>query len=118
MNFEIEGLHTETGPGVLEAAIRVDEALIAADKASLFKTYTKVLAQKRGWMASFMAKSSHEWPGQSGHLHTSLQDLTSGRGVFRDDGKPHGMSDIMRWYVGGQKAVMAELMFIFCCTLC
>ena len=27
MDFEIEGLHTETGPGVLEAAIRVDDAL-------------------------------------------------------------------------------------------
>ena len=27
MDMEIEGLHTETGPGVLEAAIRVDEAL-------------------------------------------------------------------------------------------
>src|SRR3712207_8703508 len=48
----LEGLHTETGPGVLEAAITVDEALRAADKAVLFKTFTKVIAQRRGLMAT------------------------------------------------------------------
>src|SRR5690606_32184487 len=30
---EVEGLHTETGPGVYEVALRYDEALRAADKA-------------------------------------------------------------------------------------
>ena len=80
MDFEIEGLHTETGPGVLEAAIRVDDALRAADKAALFKTFTKILAQRRGWMATFMAKWSRDWPGQSGHLHVSLKDASDGQG--------------------------------------
>src|SRR5713101_4510700 len=41
MDFGLEGLHTETGAGVVEAAITVDEALAAADKAALFKTFTK-----------------------------------------------------------------------------
>lgn len=117
MNFEVEGLHTETGPGVLEAAIKVDEALNAADKAALFKTYTKVLAQKRGWMASFMAKSSHEWPGQSGHLHLSLADKKTGRGLFFDAKKKHKMSDTMRWFVGGQQALMPELLAMVASTV-
>jgi len=117
MNFEIEGLHTETGPGVLEAAIKVDEALLAADKAALFKTYTKVLAQKRGWMASFMAKSSHDWPGQSGHLHLSLADQNSGKGLFYDGTMPHAMSDTMRWFVGGQQALMPELLAMVALTV-
>ena len=117
MDFEIEGLHTETGPGVLEAAIKVDEAMAAADKAALFKTYTKVLAQKRGWMASFMAKSSHDWPGQSGHLHTSLQDKKTGKGVFYDKSKPYSMSDTMRWYLGGQQQLMPELLAMVACTV-
>ena len=47
MDMPLEGLHTETGPGVLEAAIMVDESLNAADKATLFKTFSKVLFQKR-----------------------------------------------------------------------
>ncbi len=37
----IEGLHTETGPGVYEAAILFSEALEAADRAILFKTGAK-----------------------------------------------------------------------------
>ncbi|MET0430313.1 MAG: glutamine synthetase, partial [Microvirga sp.] len=117
MDFEIEGLHTETGPGVLEAAIRVDDALKAADKAALFKTFTKILAQRRGWMATFMAKWSRDWPGQSGHLHTSLFDVASGRGAFHDPGKPHGMSDTMRWFIGGQQSLMPELLAMVACTV-
>lgn len=117
MDMEIEGLHTETGPGVLEAALRVDEALAMADKAALFKTYTKILAQKRGWMTTFMAKWSHDWPGQSGHLHSSLTHLKTGKGAFYDKTKPHQMSDEMRWYVGGQQALMPELLSMIACTV-
>ena len=44
----IEGLHTETGPGVYEVAIQYDEALRAADKAALFKTAMKQVASRLG----------------------------------------------------------------------
>ncbi|MBL8575186.1 MAG: glutamine synthetase [Hyphomicrobiaceae bacterium] len=117
MDVELEGLHTETGPGVLEAAIRVSGALEAADKAALFKTTTKILAQKRGWMATFMAKWSRDWPGQSGHLHMSLKDKTTGKSSFFDADKPYKMSDTMRWFVGGQQALMPELLSMIACTV-
>ena len=117
MDFEIEGLHTETGPGVLEAAIRVDDALKAADKAALFKTFTKILAQRRGWMATFMAKWSRDWPGQSGHLHVSLKDRKIGKGAFHAADAPHGMSETMRHFVGGQQALMPELLAMVACTV-
>lgn len=110
MRMELEGLHTETGPGVIEAAIAVDEALEAADKAALFKTIVKILCQRRGWMATFMAKWSGDWPGQSGHLHVSLWDAASGESAFHEDGRPHAMSDAMRWFVGGQQRLMPELL--------
>jgi glutamine synthetase len=117
MDMELEGLHTETGPGVLEAAIRVGDALEAADKAALFKTTTKILAQKRGWMATFMAKWSRDWPGQSGHLHMSLKDKTTGKSAFYDAAKPYKMSDTMRWFVGGQQQLMPELLAMVACTV-
>src|SRR5712691_4343381 len=107
MRFPLEGLHTETGPGVVEAAISHADALEAADRAALFKTYTKILAERRGWMATFMAKWSRDWPGQSGHLHVSLKDK-AGQPVFYDADKP--MSDAMRWFIGGQQALMPELL--------
>ncbi|HYD36010.1 MAG TPA: hypothetical protein VEA60_00230 [Allosphingosinicella sp.] len=110
MRIELEGLHTETGPGVIEAAIRVDEALEAADKAALFKTILKILCQRRGWMATFMAKWSNDWAGQSGHLHMSLDDAGSGASRFYAEDADLAMSREMRWFVGGQQALMPELL--------
>src|SRR5204863_289984 len=52
----LEALHTETGPGVYEVAIRYDSALRAADKAALFKTQMKSLAARHGLAVTFMAK--------------------------------------------------------------
>ena len=109
MDFPIEGLHEETGPGVIEAAIGYDNALSAADKAALFKTFAKVHAQRQGLMATFMAKWSKDWPGQSGHIHLSLRD-SAGKPVFHDASKPFTMSDTMRWFVGGQQKLMPELL--------
>ena len=69
MRMPIEGLHTETGPGVLEAALGVCSALEAADRAALFKTFMKVLAQRRGLLATFMAKwSKISWRHFNLHL--------------------------------------------------
>jgi glutamine synthetase len=116
MDMPLEGLHTETGPGVLEAAIEYSDALLAADRAVLFKTFTKVLAEREGKMATFMAKWSNAYPGQSGHLHLSLKD-GSGKPVFHEDGKPGAMSDVMRWFVGGQQALMPELIAMVASTV-
>lgn len=115
MDFPIEGLHTETGPGVLEAAIEYTSALEAADRAALFKTFTKILCQNRGWMATFMAKWSKDWPGQSGHLHMSL--TRDGKPAFHDPGKPHNMSDTMRWFIGGQQKLMPEFLAMVSLTV-
>ncbi len=116
MRFPIEGLHTETGPGVLEAALTYCEALEAADRAALFKTFLKVLMQRRGLMATFMAKWSNSVPGQSGHLHVSLR-RSSGESAFHDPTQPHDMSDTMRWFIGGQQALMPELLAMVACTV-
>jgi len=116
MRMPIEGLHTETGPGVMEAALLYTEALEAADRAALFKTFTKVLAQRRGLMATFMAKWSQQLPGQSGHLHVSMT-RQDGSAVFFNAGKPHTMSDEMRWFVGGQQALMPELLAMVAATV-
>jgi glutamine synthetase len=116
MRMPIEGLHTETGPGVLEAALHYTEALEAADRAALFKTFTKVLAQRRGLMATFMAKWSASLPGQSGHLHISLA-RKDGSSAFYEEAAAHTMSQEMRWFVGGQQALMPELLAMVASTV-
>jgi len=113
----LEALHTETGPGVVEAAIRYTRGLDAADRASIFKTFTKVFAQRADMMATFMAKWSNDYPGQSGHLHISLCETESGRNAFYAKGEPHGMSETMRHFIAGQVRYMPELLAMVCSTV-
>ena len=116
MDFPLEGLHTETGPGVLEAAIAHDEALNAADKAALFKTFIKVWAQRNNLMATFMAKWSADLPGQSGHIHISLRDAV-GNSIFYQQDNEYGMSDLQRQFLAGQQRFMPEFIAMIAPTV-
>lgn len=98
----LEGLHTETGPGVYEAAIAYSGILEAADRAVLFKSSVKELAYKQGIMATFMAKWDENLPGCSGHVHQSLWDKDAAKNLFYDEKDAQGMSQTMRHYIAGQ----------------
>ncbi len=118
-DIELEALHTETGPGVYEAAIRYDEALRAADKAALFKTQMKSLASRHGLAVTFMAKWNHDLPGSSGHLHQSLWSKGAGakQNVFYDEKGEGKLSTKARHYIGGQVELMAELTALYSPTI-
>ncbi|KAF3353952.1 hypothetical protein VdG1_07851 [Verticillium dahliae VDG1] len=69
---DIEGWHTESGPGVFEAALEFGEIRQMADRASLFKYVVKSVATKYGITPCFMAKPKQGLPGNSGHMHVSI----------------------------------------------
>jgi glutamine synthetase len=102
--FEVplEGLHTETGPGVYEAAINYSDVLEAADRACLFKTGVKEIAYRHGIMASFMAKWNQHYPGCSGHVHQSLWDLEGKKNLFYNQDRENKISHLMEHYLAGQ----------------
>ena len=116
MGMQLEGLHTETGPGVLEGALRHSEALRAADNAALFKTFTKVWAQQNEMNGPLL------W--QNGLLIIPGNQVIS---IFHcnkkmvmpylfDEHKPHQMSDEMRWFIGGQQQLMPEVLAMVAST--
>lgn len=111
----LEGLHTETGPGVYEAAIANSDALEAADRAVLFKSAAREIGYRHQVLATFMAKWNASLPGCSGHMHQSL--WADGRNVFHDEGAPHGMSKTFRHYIAGQLALMPELLAFYAPTV-
>lgn len=116
-NIKLEGLHTETGPGVYEAAIRYDKVLEAADKAILFKQAVKEIASRNGISASFMAKWNPELPGCGGHIHQSLWNLGQNKNVFFSEAGSHKMSDLMKYYVAGQLYCMPYILPMFAPTI-
>lgn len=111
--LDIEGFHTETGPGVFEAALRYDDLERAADKAVLFKTVVKEICARHGLTACFMAKVDARLPGCSGHVHQSLWTLKGDRNAFYDEAEPYNMSAVLRHYLGGQMALMPELTALY-----
>ncbi|KAJ3182624.1 hypothetical protein HDU87_007962 [Geranomyces variabilis] len=120
-DIPIEGWHTETGPGVFEAALEYGEALELADRAHLFKTAAKQIGLRHGVIASFMAKPWQDLPGCSGHIHFSLASLSDGKNAFvpaeeggstvadKDD-KLAAMSPVMRSFVAGLLEALPSIM--------
>ena len=117
LGIEVEGFHTETGPGVYETAIRYSDALSAADHAALFKTAVKIVAQKHGLVATFMAKWNNKLPGCSGHIHQSLADAQGSKNLFHAPRGEGEMSDLMRYFMAGQLALMREFAVMFLPTV-
>ena len=63
-----------------------------------------------------MAKWSNEYPGQSGHIHLSLQDR-QGNALFHDAQADYTMSRLQRQFVAGQLAYMPELCAMYAQTV-
>ncbi len=106
----IEGLHTETGPGVYEAAIAHTDALACADRAVLFKTSAKEIGYRHGILPSFMAKWNQRLPGCSGHIHQSLWNAAGDTNLFHAARGPFLMSPLFESYVAGQLACLPEIL--------
>lgn len=116
LDCALEGLHCETGPGVWEAALHARPGLAAADQAALFKTFSKVFLQRHGCLATFMAKWSMSYPGQSGHYHFSFLD-PAGNNRFHDPADAHGMSEQQRWAVAGVVRYLPEFLAVVAPTI-
>ncbi|KAI9809088.1 MAG: hypothetical protein M1825_002377 [Sarcosagium campestre] len=104
----IESWHTESGPGVFEAALEFGPILEMGDKASLFKYVTKSLGSKFGITPCFMAKPREGLPGNSGHMHVSIVD-EAGKNLFYREEKDEdaawsdiaSLSDLGRHFLAG-----------------
>jgi glutamine synthetase len=113
----VEGLHEETGPGVMEAAILYSDALEAADRAVLFKTGAKEIAYKHGIIPTFMAKFNEKLPGSSGHIHQSIWDQSGEKNLFYQADRPNAMSPLFESFVAGQLALLPEFLPFFAPTV-
>ncbi|KAI7679804.1 glutamine synthetase/guanido kinase, partial [Hortaea werneckii] len=121
----IEGWHTESGPGVYEAALEYGGIQAMADIAVLFKLAVKNLSSKYGITPCFMAKPRQGLPGNSGHVHVSLCDPKTGSNLLaRDAPDPNPqyedikhLSDTGRHFLAGILDGLADVMPIVAPTV-
>ena len=116
-DIPLEGIHTETGPGVFEAAIIYSDPLEAADRAVLFKAAAKEIGARFGITPTFMAKIDTSLPGCGGHIHQSLWDRSLDKNVFYDESDSRKMSTTFKQYLAGQMKLAPELTPCFAPTI-
>ncbi|KAK3686534.1 hypothetical protein LTR37_019704 [Vermiconidia calcicola] len=122
---DIEGWHTESGPGVYEAALEYGGIKEMADKAALFKLTVKNMSSKFGITPCFMAKPRENLPGNSGHMHISLCDKKTGSNLFvreNEDTDPpfeglEHVSDLGRHFLAGLLEGLPDVMPIVAPTI-
>jgi glutamine synthetase len=102
-----EGVKGECNLGQQEIAFRYDTAVTTCDNHSIYKSGSKIIAERHEKSLTFMAKFN-EREGNSCHIHLSLRS-DSGEPVFADKDAEHGMSTMFRHFLAGQIAAMQEL---------
>jgi glutamine synthetase len=106
-----EGVKGECNLGQQEIAFRYDTAVTTCDNHSIYKSGSKIIAERHDKSLTFMAKFN-EREGNSCHIHLSLRS-DAGEPVFADKDADHGMSTMFRHFLAGQIAAMKELSLFF-----
>lgn len=84
VGLTVEKHHHEVPHGKSEFNLKYSRAVEMADAVYLVKFIIKLMAARKGLVASFMAKPFHGEYGAGLHTHISLIDDVSGENVFAD----------------------------------
>jgi glutamine synthetase len=99
--------NAEYGPGQMEINFAPEVGIEAADNAFTFKNGVKEIAHRHGYLASFMTKPYADQSANGCHFHQSLLDVKTGRNAFAS--ADASLTDVCRWWLGGQIAHTAAL---------
>lgn len=100
LGFEIEAAHHEVAAGQHEIDFKYDGALATADRLSIFRFVVRKIARDMGLHATFMPKPIFGENGSGMHVHMSLF-VGETNAFFEEGADDEGVSDLMRYYVGG-----------------
>jgi glutamine synthetase len=103
LGVPVEASHHEIGPGQHEIDVPLLPAVAAADAVVTCKYVAKVVARRRGLLATFMPKPMADAAGSGLHLLQALRD-GHGRDVFAEPTDEWGLSAAGRAFIAGQLA--------------
>jgi glutamine synthetase len=99
LGLPVRSMEVEFGPSQVEVTLGAVAGLDAADLMLLFRSATKQVFARAGYLASFMCRPHLPHAASSGwHLHHSLEDAANGRNLFPDAA---GLSPLARAWMGG-----------------
>ncbi len=107
----LQTLISEYSPGQMEIGLKHRaDPLKACDEAIMYKRLVKAIAEKHGFVATFMAKPYKDLAGSGMHVHVSLVDK-NGNNIFASEDPARNLP--LRYAIGGLKATMAEAFAVF-----
>lgn len=112
LGLPLRSIEKEWGPGQLECTFAPRQALETADNLVLFRTATRQICRRMGYLASFMCRPRNKGYYSSGwHLHQSLIDAKTGKNQFMPKTAGALLSPLGQHYLGGllQHAVAATV---------
>jgi len=102
LDLPVRSFENEWGPGQIECTFGPTDALRAADDMLLFRTATRQIARRMGYLASFMCRPKVKGLYSSGwHLHQSLVDTKTDQNVFMPTEPGEPLSKLGKAYLGG-----------------
>jgi glutamine synthetase len=104
LGLDVIYLNHEFFPGQFEVNWKHERALIMADQSFTFKYVCKEVAAQNDLLLTFMGRPKTDTGGSGYHLHMSLFDPESCKNLFDDPSAPDGVSDLLRYFVGGLMA--------------
>ena len=108
MNIPIDSLSNNIEAGSFKASLSNADILESADNAILFKTFTKILVQKNKLFTTFMKQHSSEHKNQLCTISIDANNIF-GKSIFHDPDNRNGMSEVLRWFIGGQQLLMKDI---------
>ena len=100
--IKVEAQHHEVATeGQCEINIEYGDTMEIADSVVTIKNLTKVKAERKNKMATFMPKPIYGDNASAMHMHQSLWTQEGKNAMYDPDEKESGLSQLARYYVGG-----------------
>ena len=88
IDLPLRSIENEWGPGQVECTFAPRDALTTADNLILFRSATRQITRRMGYLASFMARPAIAGFCASGwHLHQSMTDAAGKKNLFMPEKK-------------------------------
>ncbi len=97
----VEKHHHEVPHGKSEYNLPYSDAVKMADTIYLVKFIIKLMAARKGIIASFMPKPFHGEYGAGLHTHVNLRDNEKDQNLFSDEGGKYGLSALALNFLAG-----------------
>ena len=117
LGIDILYMNHEFFPSQYEINWKYDEAMKMADDSFTFKNVCKEMAFQNNLILTFMGRPTTDGGGSGYHVHLSLSDPVTHKNLFDDPNGKNGISDLTRYFIGGQMAHAKGMSALFAPTI-